>query len=1042
MTPPLYVAVLRMCAVVLGLTFSSIITFAQTFTDAGFSTETVANVTRFNTVGFTFAPDGRIFTWEKPGVVRIIKNGVLFPTPFLDLRSRVYSDVDSGLIGLTLDPNFATNGFVYLLYTFEDGATLGVGPKTARLTRIKASASNPDVAEANSEVVLMGKISAPPCSQYALGADCMASDSGAHTIGTVRFGPDGKIYVGMGDGSPFNIEDEKSFRSQDLNFYNGKILRINPDGTAPSDNPFYDGNPNSVRSKVYAYGLRSPFRFTNKPGTSEVYIGDVGAAKFEEINRGRGANFGWPCYEGPNPQFSFNNKFPARCAAIPASSVTFPIYSYAWNGGSSIVMGPFYTATNYPTKFRNNLFFADFVQGFIRRAVFDANNNITSVEALATDVDSPVHLEQGPDGFLYYLSIVTGELKRIRFSGSAPTATATATRPSVSNPYTVAFSSAGSSDPNNSALTYRWEFGDSTTATTANPTYTYNTTGVKTFTAKLTVTNALGLTASDTIDVIVGGRLPVATITSPINNVRIKTGTSLTFTGTASDADETLPASAMKWAVLLHHNEHIHPGVTATGASGSFLVEDHGSAGETFFYEIVLTVTDSAGLTDTKRVNVIPESLAPPPPAPLPTPWQAQAIGNVGVAGSASYTNGTFTLKGSGADINGTNDAFFYTYQKLSGDGEIKARVGSVQNTAVGAKAGVMLRTSLADNSAHSLMSVSPIEGVAFERRDETGFGTALVSGGGIIPPRWVRLVRRGNQITGYHSADGNTWTFVSTATLNFPGEILVGLAVTAANNAALCTAVFDNVSISKIVTNQSPTVNFTGPLNSATFTTPATIRLIANAADSDGSISKVEFFNGSTLINTQTTSPYDYTWSNVQPGPYTLTARATDNRSAVTTSSPITVTVKSNDSGGTGLKGEYFRDDDFDDRQFTRTDAAIDFYFGNTAPGTGLKKDKFSIRWTGYIVPRFSENYTLRLTSSDTAKLWLNNLLRISMKGDKDPNDKEAQATVTVQLTAGVRYRIQVEFEEKDKEAFIKLEWSSPSQSRQIIPKSQLFPN
>ena len=156
MTPPLYVAVLRMCAVVLGLTFSSIITFAQTFTDAGFSTETVANVTRFNTVGFTFAPDGRIFTWEKPGVVRIIKNGVLFPTPFLDLRSRVYSDVDSGLIGLTLDPNFATNGFVYLLYTFEDGATPGVGPKTARLTRIKASASNLDVAEANSEVVLMG----------------------------------------------------------------------------------------------------------------------------------------------------------------------------------------------------------------------------------------------------------------------------------------------------------------------------------------------------------------------------------------------------------------------------------------------------------------------------------------------------------------------------------------------------------------------------------------------------------------------------------------------------------------------------------------------------------------------------------------------------------------------------------------------------------------------------------------------------------------------------------------------------------------------
>ena len=682
MTRPVYLVVLRWCAVVLSLLVASQATFAQTFSEAGFSAETIAQVTRFNTVGFVFAPDGRIFTWEKPGLVRLVKNGTLLPTPFLDLRARVYSDVDSGLIGLALDPNFAANGFVYLLYTFEDGGTPGVGPKTARLTRIKASASNPDLADANSEVVLLGKLSRPPCSQYAVGSDCMASDSGAHTIGTVRFGSDGKIYVGMGDGSSFSTATEQSFRTQDLNYYNGKLLRLNPDGTAPSDNPFYDGNPNSVRSKVYAYGLRSPFRFTNKPGTSEVYIGDVGAAKFEEINRGRGANFGWPCYEGPNPQFTFQNAFPQRCAQIPASSVTPPLHSYAWNGGSAIVVGPFYTGTNYPTKFRNNLFFADFVQGFIRRAVFDTNNNLTSVESFATGVESPVHLEQGPDGMLYYMAVATGELKRIRFSGTAPLAVATATRPSAAQPYTIAFSSAGSTG---GTLTYIWEFGDGTTSTAANPTHTYIATGVRTFTAKLTVTNAQGLIGSDTIDVVVGGRSPVGTITAPANNVRINPGTRVTFTGTASDPDETLPTSALKWAVLLHHNEHIHPGVTATGTSGSFVVEDHGTTGETFFYEIVLTVTDSAGLTDTKRVNVLPEST---PVTTLPAPWLAQSVGTVGVAGSASQANGTFTLKGSGADIAGTSDGFFFAHQKLSGDGEIKARIASVQNTAPGAKAG------------------------------------------------------------------------------------------------------------------------------------------------------------------------------------------------------------------------------------------------------------------------------------------------------------------------------------------------------------------
>ena len=691
-----------LCVAVMLLVFMGEKIYAQTFTETGFSTETVAQVTRFNTVGFAFAPDGRIFTWEKPGVVRIVKNGVLLTTPFLDIRSRVYSGVDSGLIGLALDPNFASNGFVYLLYTFEDGATPGVGAKTARLTRVKADTINPDLAQANSEVILMGKISTPPCGNSPVGSDCMGSDSGAHTIGTVRFGLDGKIYVGMGDGASFSAATEQSFRSQDLNYYNGKILRINPDGTAPSDNPFYDGNPNSVRSKVYAYGLRSPFRFTNKPGTSEVYIGDVGAAKFEEINRGRGANFGWPCYEGPNPQFTFQNAFPQRCAQIPASSVTPPLYSYPWNGGSSIVMGPFYTGTKYPTKFRNNLFFGDFVQGFIRRAVFDANNNITSVESLATGVDSPVHIEQGPDGNLYYLSIATGEIKRIRFSGSAPAASATASRPSPSTPYTIAFSSLGSSDPNGSALTYLWDFGDGSTSTTANPTHTYSGTGVKTFTVKLTVTNSQGLTGVSTINVVVGGRLPVATITAPVNNARIKTGTQLTFTGTASDADETLPASAMKWSVLLHHNEHIHPGISATGPSGSFVVEDHGSVGETFFYEIVLTVTDSAGLTDTKRVNVIPESPAPPPVTTLPVPWLGKDVGSVGKVGIDSFSNGSFTLQGSGTDIGGTSDSFNYVYQTLQGDGQIVARV------AMRSRGERVCRESLASGALGKLWRVLP----------------------------------------------------------------------------------------------------------------------------------------------------------------------------------------------------------------------------------------------------------------------------------------------------------------------------------------------
>ena len=947
----------------------------------------------------------------------------------------MYSGVDSGLIGLALDPNFASNGFVYLLYTFEDGATPGVGAKTARLTRVKADTINPDLAQANSEVILMGKIGTPPCSNSPVGSDCMGSDSGAHTVGTVRFGLDGKIYVGMGDGASFSAATELSFRTQDLNYYNGKILRINPDGTAPSDNPFYDGNPNSVRSKVYAYGLRSPFRFTNKPGTSEVYIGDVGAAKFEEINRGRGANFGWPCYEGPNPQFTFQNAFPQRCAQIPASSVTPPLYSYPWNGGSSIVMGPFYTGTKYPTKFRNNLFFADFVQGFIRRAVFDANNNITSVESLATGVDSPVHIEQGPDGNLYYLSIATGELKRIRFSGTAPAATATASRPSPATPYTVAFSSLGSSDPNGSALTYLWDFGDGSTSATANPTHTYSGPGVKTFTVKLTVTNSQGLSDISTINVVVGGRLPVATITAPANNVRIKTGTQLTFTGTASDADETLPASAMKWSVLLHHNEHIHPGVTATGPSGSFVVEDHGSVGETFFYEIVLTVTDSAGLTDTKRVNVIPESPAPPPVTTLPVPWLGKDVGSVGKVGIDSFSNGSFTLQGSGTDIGGTSDSFNYVYQTLQGDGQIVARVASIQNTAVEAKAGVMIRESLAANSRYVMVRYKSNEHTASLRRNNPGEATITGLGDSQILQRWQRIVRRGNQFSTYQSADGTNWLLIETVTVNMPSSVLFGIAVTAANNTVLCKAVIDNVKVNAIVTNLPPTVNLTAPANNSTFTAPATITLRANAADADGSINKVEFYQGGTLINSDVSAPYEYTLILGAVGTVSFTARAFDNNGAVTNSSAVQLNVTSINGTGTGLKGEYFKKEGFKELKLTRIDPLINFDWGKEKPIEGLDKDHFSVRWTGFVQPRFSGAQTFYVTTTDAVRLWVNGQLIINRSNDGDTENRGA-----ITLNGGQKYAIKLEFEEKDKTASIKLEWSSPNQTREVIPRSQLY--
>jgi hypothetical protein len=312
-----------------------------------------------------------------------------------------------------------------------------------------------------------------------------------------------------------------------------------------------------------------------------------------------------------------------------------------------------------------------------------------------------------------------------------------------------------------------------------------------------------------------------------------------------------------------------------------------------------------------------------------------------------------------------------------------------------------------------------------------------------------VRLVRSGNTITGYHSADGATWTQLSSATISFPTEVLVGLAVTAANNAALNTAVFDNVRVTKTVKNQPPTVSITTPSNGATFNAGANIRLIANAADSDGTLSTVEFFQGTTLINTQRLFPYDFTWTNVPAGTYILTARATDNNGAVTTSAPITITVKNNGGitgTGTGLLGLYFKKSDYEDQKLKdvkslRLDPTINFNWGETLPVAKLDKDHYGVRWSGQVQPRYSGTYTFHVRSSGGFRLWVNNKLVLSGQAAKDQILEKAGS---ITLTAGQKYNLVLEFYQYDKNkklTQIRLDWSSSQQPREVIPKSQFYP-
>jgi glucose/arabinose dehydrogenase/PKD repeat protein len=588
---------------------------AQTFTDPGFTVETVAVLDMFTPVGLAFAPapDNRIFIWQKPGVVRIVRDGVLLSTPFLDIQARVNQFTDRGLLGLALDPQFASNGHVYLAYTIvaEPGGDVNdPGPTTAQLTRVTADPNNPDVALPDSEVVLLAGIPSTSC---------------CHSIGTLRFAPDGTLFMGSGDGAEFAFADTDALRSQDLDSLNGKILRLNPDGSAAQDNPFSDGT-NSNRSKVWSYGLRNPFRFSLHPDTGEPVIGDVGWNDWEEINIGRGANFGWPCFEGAPLQPEYH---------CTADAVTPPLYAYHHTDpdhfgvtGRTIVAGPIYTGTEYPPEYQGSLFIADYTENWIQRLIFDDHGIFVGVAPFANGADGPVALEQGPEGALYYVALNSGEVRRIRFNG--PQAKITATPTSGLSPLTVNFKSTGSTT--GPGVTYRWSFGDNSPISSAlNPTKTYTASGVQTFTATLTVTDGGGRSSSDAVVITVGSRPPVPTISSPANGLKVFPGQTITYQVSATDPDEgPLGDNALSVVVLLHHDTHVHVLQTTTGREGSFQVTNHGAG--SFGYEIVLTARDASGLTATTSV------LLPANPDHLPFPTAvtfspATVVGGVSASG-------------------------------------------------------------------------------------------------------------------------------------------------------------------------------------------------------------------------------------------------------------------------------------------------------------------------------------------------------------------------------------------------------------------------
>ncbi len=277
--------------------------------------------------------------------------------------------------------------------------------------------------------------------------------------------------------------------------------------------------------------------------------------------------------------------------------------------------------------------------------------------------------------------------------------------------------------------------------------------------------------------------------------------------------------------------------------------------------------------------------------AALPAPWTGADVGSVGTPGTAGEDGGTFSVRGSGADVWGTADAFHFVYQPLEGNGQIVARVASVQPVAAWTKAGVMMRESLNAGAPHAFMVVSSGKGLAFQRRTAAGGVSTNTSGGAWTAPYFVKLARAGDTITASISGDGATWTVVGRDTIPMAASMLVGLAVSSHDNGAAATAAFDGVAVTSGGDATAPSVAVTQPAGGGTIAGTATVA--ADASDDVG-VERVELRIDGVLFATDPAAPYDFLWdtSTVADGSHVLEARAYDAAGNTASSPAIVVSV------------------------------------------------------------------------------------------------------------------------------------------------------